>query len=216
MGPQLCRMNSSPSRTEQQRPLLAWVEANKVTRLAPVSELPPTEWLIRHIHARKYVGLTAGAGGLAKTQLMLTEIVSIATGVDLLEHGGVRKAKVLLLNKEESRVDIQKRLRAVVMHHRGKLGLWLEQATSFDPSRCHPGAELRTRTRQSNRPRASKASTSAATWSSWQGATCRSDSAASSAAVDAQRRGAARHRGPGSALRCGHAGASTRWSCSTT
>lgn len=108
-------------------PLLAWVEANKVTRLVPVSELPPTEWLIRYIHARKYVGLTAGVGGLAKTQLMLTEIVSIATGVDLLDHGGVRKGRVLLLNKEESLADIQKRLRAVVMHHRTRLGLSIEQ-----------------------------------------------------------------------------------------
>jgi hypothetical protein len=87
---------------------------------------------LKNVHACKYVGVTAGAGGLSKTQLTLVEASSIATGIDLLEYGGVRKAKVLLLNKEESRLDIQKRLRAITLHYRQRFGLAPEQVDGFD------------------------------------------------------------------------------------
>jgi hypothetical protein len=88
--------------------------------------------LLKNVHACKYVGVTAGSGGLNKTQLTLVEAISIATGIDLLDHGGVRKAKVLVLNKEESRLDMQKRLRAIALHHRQRLGLTPEQVDDFD------------------------------------------------------------------------------------
>lgn len=112
--------------------LLDFADKHGVTSISPASELPPTEWLLKHVHACKYVGVTAGVGGLNKTQLALVEAISIATGIDLLEYGGVRKAKVLILNKEESRVDILKRLRGIVLHYRGKLGLTAEPVDGFD------------------------------------------------------------------------------------
>lgn len=109
-----------------------YANANRVTSVAPAADLPPVEWLLKHVHACRYVGVTAGRGGLNKTQLSLVEAVSIATGVDLLEYGGVRKSKVLLFNKEESRLDVLKRLRAIVLHFREKLSLRHEQIDGFD------------------------------------------------------------------------------------
>lgn len=69
---------------------------------------------------------------MAKTQFVLTEALSVATGVDLLKYGGVRKAGVLYLSKEESQRDILKRLRAIVLKHRAALGLTLDDVDHYD------------------------------------------------------------------------------------
>lgn len=109
-----------------------YANANRVTSVAPAADLPPVEWLLKYVHACKYVGVTAGSGGLNKTQLSLVEAVSIASGIDLLNYGGVCKSKVLLFNKEESRLDIRKRLRAIVLRYREELGLRREEVDGFD------------------------------------------------------------------------------------
>ena len=79
------------------------------------------DWLQQDLLLRNYITVLAGAGGSAKSTLGLVTAMSIATGRDLLQLGGVKRGKVLMISNEESRDEFQLRMASTMTAHGVKL-----------------------------------------------------------------------------------------------
>ena len=73
---------------------------------------PPRDWLVRHRLMRKHSTVTAAAPGVGKSTLTIEEAVSLASGMDFLGFGIDRPRKVAVINNEETRDELERRIEA--------------------------------------------------------------------------------------------------------
>lgn len=76
------------------------------------SKRPPRDWLVRHRLMRKHSTVTAAAPGVGKSTLTIEEAVSLASGMDFLGFGIDRPRKVAVINNEETRDELERRIEA--------------------------------------------------------------------------------------------------------
>jgi hypothetical protein len=76
------------------------------------SKRPPRDWLVRHRLMRKHTTVTAAAPGVGKSTLTIEEAVSLASGQDFLGFGIDRQRKVAVINNEETRDELERRIEA--------------------------------------------------------------------------------------------------------
>jgi hypothetical protein len=79
--------------------------------------LPRREWVYGTTYIRKYVSVTASAGGIGKTSLATVEGLAIATGRDLLGENVRRPSNVWIVNLEDPLEEMQLRLAAAMQHY---------------------------------------------------------------------------------------------------
>ena len=82
--------------------------------LEDVKSIPKRDWIIPRLLLGGNISLILGPGGVAKSMLQLIAAVSVATGRDLLRLGPIRRCNVLLINNEDDRNELQRRVSAVV------------------------------------------------------------------------------------------------------
>ena len=82
--------------------------------LEDVKSIPKRDWIIPRLLLGGNISLILGPGGVAKSMLQLIAAVSVATGRDLLRLGPIRRCNVLLVNNEDDRNELQRRVSAVV------------------------------------------------------------------------------------------------------
>jgi hypothetical protein len=80
------------------------------------SKRSPRNWLVRHRLMRKHTTVTAAAPGVGKSTLTIEEAVSLASGMDFLGFGIDRPLKVALINNEETRDELERRIEATCIH----------------------------------------------------------------------------------------------------
>lgn len=80
-------------------------------------ELPKREWVYGTTHIRKYLSVTASAGGIGKTSLTLAEAMAVATGRAFLGTIVKEKTKVWVINLEDPRVELELRTAALMKHY---------------------------------------------------------------------------------------------------
>src|SRR5690606_20168468 len=81
------------------------------------SEIEPREWLYGHHLIRKYVSATIAPGGVGKSTLTITDAVAIASGKALLGIKPHAAMTVWLLNLEDPRDEMERRVVAACLHH---------------------------------------------------------------------------------------------------
>ena len=72
----------------------------------------PRDWLVRHRLMRKHTTVTAAAPGVGKSTLTIEEAVSLASGKDFLGFGIDRPRRVAVINNEETRDELERRIEA--------------------------------------------------------------------------------------------------------
>lgn len=82
--------------------------------LEDIKSIPKRDWIIPRLLLGGNISLIVGPGGVAKSMLQLITAVSVATGRDLLRLGPIRRCNVLLVNNEDDRNELQRRVSAVV------------------------------------------------------------------------------------------------------
>ena len=97
------------------RSALAPFVLRPIGRLDP-SKRPPRDWLVRHRMMRKHTTVTAAAPGVGKSTLTIEEAVSLASGRDFLGFGISRPHKVAVINNEETRDELERRIEATCAH----------------------------------------------------------------------------------------------------
>ena len=88
-------------------------EVQEINALA----LPRREWVYGTTYIRKYVSVTASAGGIGKTSLATVEGLAIATGQSLLGEIVKEQASVWIVNLEDPLEEMQLRLAAAMQHY---------------------------------------------------------------------------------------------------
>lgn len=86
-----------------------------IGRLDP-AQRPPRDWLVRHRMMRKHTTVTAAAPGVGKSTLTIEEAVSLASGRDFLGFGIGRPHKVAVINNEETRDELERRIEVTCVH----------------------------------------------------------------------------------------------------
>jgi hypothetical protein len=85
------------------------------------STLPPWDWLYGKHLLRGTVSITAAFGGTGKSSLSVVEALAMTSGKGLLCHHHVpRPLRVLLINLEDNRNAMDKRIAAAVKHYKLK------------------------------------------------------------------------------------------------
>ena len=97
------------------RSALAPFVLQPIGRLDPAKR-PPRDWLVRHRMMRKHTTVTAAAPGVGKSTLTIEEAVSLASGRDFLGFGISRPHKVAVINNEETRDELERRIEATCVH----------------------------------------------------------------------------------------------------
>jgi hypothetical protein len=80
-----------------------------------VASMPRREWQIPRLLLVGYISLIVGPGGVAKSMLQLIAAVSVATGRDLLGLGPVHRCNALVINNEDDKDELQRRIAAVLV-----------------------------------------------------------------------------------------------------
>ena len=73
---------------------------------------PPRDWLVRHRLMRRHTTVTAAAPGVGKSTITIEEAVSLASGRDFLGFGINGPRKVAVINNEETRDELERRIEA--------------------------------------------------------------------------------------------------------
>lgn len=79
--------------------------------------LPKRQWVYAHHHIRQYLSVTASAGGVGKTSLLMIEGLSVATGRDLLGERVKEQTNVWFICLEDPRVELELRMAAAMQHY---------------------------------------------------------------------------------------------------
>jgi hypothetical protein len=80
------------------------------------SKIPPREWLYGYHLIRKFVSATVANGGAGKSSLKLVEAVAMATGCLLLGVKPVQRCRVWVINLEDPREEMDRRIGAIMLH----------------------------------------------------------------------------------------------------
>ena len=92
---------------------------------APIS---PRGWLLGNSFCRRFVSSLIGDGGVGKTALRYTQLLSLATGQTLTGEHVFQRCRVLIISLEDGADELRRRFRAACLHHEidpGKLKDWL-------------------------------------------------------------------------------------------
>jgi RecA-family ATPase len=81
------------------------------------SSIPPRGWLYRPFYIRQFVSVIAGAGGVGKSVLAMTEALAMVTGKKLLGIEPAEKLKVCYWNGEDPLEELQRRFAAARKHY---------------------------------------------------------------------------------------------------
>jgi hypothetical protein len=76
----------------------------------------PREWLVRYRMMRGHVTMTTAPPGVGKSTLAVEEAVSMAAGIDFLGFGITEPLRVLVVNNEETRDELERRIEATCQH----------------------------------------------------------------------------------------------------
>jgi RecA-family ATPase len=79
--------------------------------------LPRREWVYGYDYIKKYISVTASAGGIGKTSLTIVEALAIATGKPLLGVTVKQPSNVWVINLEDPRVELEMRTIAAMQHY---------------------------------------------------------------------------------------------------
>ena len=79
--------------------------------------LPRREWVYGHDYIKKYISVTASAGGIGKTSAIIVEAIAIATGKDLLGTTVKEQSNVWVINLEDPITEMQMRTIAAMQHY---------------------------------------------------------------------------------------------------
>jgi len=79
--------------------------------------LPRREWVYGYDYIKKYISVTASAGGIGKTSAIIVEALAIATGKDLLGVAVKQQTNVWVINLEDPISEMQMRTIAAMQHY---------------------------------------------------------------------------------------------------
>jgi hypothetical protein len=94
--------------------------------------IPPRPWLLSNQFCLGFISSLVAAGGVGKSALRLVQIISLATGRPLCGQRVFKRCRVLLISLEDDRLELQRRIQAVLLHFgiaRSELKGWLFCAT---------------------------------------------------------------------------------------
>jgi hypothetical protein len=77
---------------------------------------PGRDWLVPYRMMRRHITMTTAAPGVGKTTLAIEEGVSLASGMDFLGFGIIKPHKVAIINNEETRDELERRIEATCRH----------------------------------------------------------------------------------------------------
>lgn len=80
-------------------------------------QIPPRDWLYGRHLMRGIVSLTVAPGGVGKSSLMVVQALELASGKELLGHWVSGPKCVWLLNLEDDRDELRRRVSAAMTHH---------------------------------------------------------------------------------------------------
>lgn len=81
------------------------------------SILPRREWIYGYDYIKKYISVTASAGGIGKTSAITVEAIAIATGKPLLGTAVKSQENVWVINLEDPISEMQMRTLAAMKHY---------------------------------------------------------------------------------------------------
>ena len=79
--------------------------------------LPRREWVYGYDYIKKYISVTASAGGIGKTSAIIVEALAIATGKPLLGIQVKEQTNVWIINLEDPISEMQMRTIAAMQHY---------------------------------------------------------------------------------------------------
>jgi hypothetical protein len=79
--------------------------------------IPPRGWLLGNTFCRGFLSSLIGDGGIGKTALRITQLLSLATNRRLTGEHVHRRCRVLLVSLEDDRAELRRRVRAAMLHH---------------------------------------------------------------------------------------------------
>ena len=79
--------------------------------------LPRREWIYGYDYIKKYISVTASAGGIGKTSAIIVEALAIATGKDLLGVQVKQQTNTWIINLEDPISEMQMRTLAAMQHY---------------------------------------------------------------------------------------------------
>jgi RecA-family ATPase len=79
--------------------------------------LPRREWVYGYDYIKKYISVTASAGGIGKTSAIIVEALAIATGRPLLGVAVKQQTNVWIINLEDPISEMQMRTIAAMQHY---------------------------------------------------------------------------------------------------
>ena len=79
--------------------------------------LPRREWVYGYDYIKKYISVTASAGGIGKTSAIIVEALAIATGKPLLGTNVKQQTNVWVINLEDPMSEMQMRTIAAMQHY---------------------------------------------------------------------------------------------------
>ena len=86
-------------------------ELKPVGLLVPKAR-PARDWLVPYRMMRRHVTMTTAAPGVGKSTLTIEEAVSMASGIDFLGFGIKAVMRVAIINNEETRDELERRIEA--------------------------------------------------------------------------------------------------------
>jgi len=96
-------------------PELEPLNAEPVNILDPKAR-KPRQWLVPYRMMRQHITMTTAAPGVGKSTLAIEEAVSMASGVDFLGFGITEPLRVAVINNEETRDELERRVEATCQH----------------------------------------------------------------------------------------------------
>tara|TARA_R110000851_G_scaffold307832_3_gene466538 strand:- start:2288 stop:4480 length:2193 start_codon:yes stop_codon:yes gene_type:complete len=79
--------------------------------------LPRREWIYGYDYIKKYISVTASAGGIGKTSAIIVEALAISTGKDLLGVQVKQQTNTWIINLEDPISEMQMRTLAAMQHY---------------------------------------------------------------------------------------------------
>lgn len=80
------------------------------------SKRAPRQWLVPFRMMRRHLTMTTAAPGVGKSTLAIEEAVSMASGIDFLGFGITKPLRVAIINNEETRDELERRIEATCLH----------------------------------------------------------------------------------------------------
>ncbi len=80
-------------------------------------KIPTRDWIIDGFLLRNYLSIILGAGGVGKSTYALSVAVALAAGTPLLELSVNKKHNVLVINNEDDKTELERRVASICIHY---------------------------------------------------------------------------------------------------